>query len=75
MLRYILAQNGAGAAFAYRTWNHAGKGINGGDWAKSGQMPGRCEIVQRNGGKGIAKACENKNFPKTWGAGGKRPVR
>ena len=75
MLRYILAQNGAGAAFVRRAWNHTEKRVNGGDLAESGQMPGRCGIVQRNGGKGLAKAGENKNFPKTWGAGEKRPVR
>ena len=64
MLRYILAQNGAGAAFVSMTWNHTGKGINGGDWAESGQMPGRCGIVQRNGGKGLAQAGEIKIFRK-----------
>lgn len=64
MLRYILAQNGAGAAFVHRTWNHTGKGINGGDWAESGQIPGRCGIVQRNGGKGLAQVGENKIFRK-----------
>lgn len=64
MLRYILAQNGADAAFAYRTWNHTGDRVNGGDWAESGQMPGRCGIVQRNGGKGLAQAGEIKIFRK-----------
>lgn len=29
-----------------------------GDWAESGQMQGRCGIVQRNGGKGLAQAGE-----------------
>ena len=75
MLRYILAQNGAGAAFVRRAWNHTEKGVNGGDWAEKSQIPRRCGIVQRNGGKGLVQAGKNKNFPKTWGAGEKRPVR
>ena len=44
--------------------NHRGKGANGGDRPESGQMPGRCGIVQRNGGKGLAQAGENKIFRK-----------
>lgn len=64
MLRYISAQNGAGADFMRRTWNHTGDGANGGDWAESGQMQGRCGIVQRNGGKGLAQAGEIKIFRK-----------
>lgn len=63
-MRYILAQNSTGAAFVRKTWNHTGKGVNGGDWAESGQRPWRCGIVQRNGGKGLAQAGENKIFRK-----------
>lgn len=64
MLRYILAQNGAGAAFVRRAWNHTGDRVNCGGWVESGQMPVRCGIVQRNGGKGLAQAGENKIFRK-----------
>ena len=63
-MRYILAQNGAGAAFVRRTWNHTGKGENGENRPESGQMPGRCGIVQRNGGKGLVQAGEIKIFRK-----------
>lgn len=64
MLRYILAQNGAGAAFVRRTWNHTGDGVNGGGWVESGQMPGRCGIVQRAGGKGLSQGVKIKIFRK-----------
>lgn len=52
------------SGFCVQDMNHTGDRVNGGDRPESGQMPGRCGIVQRAGGKGLSQGVKIKIFRK-----------
>ena len=64
MLRYIFGPEWRRSGFCAQDMESTGKGINGGDWAESGQMQGCCGIVQRNGGKASPRRAKIKIFRK-----------